>query len=132
MSGPPVRGVYFYCAFAFFAGTTRDGPNGLAAKSASETPVMPTNRAATTRRLKKADFEVDFFLTVELSFLPPPSCILDGGSGGDEEPSGGGESPPPLLDPFFDRRVNEKYARQKPNVNLPSFFPVTPSHLLLS
>ena len=36
-------------------------PYGLAAKSASETPVMPTNRAAKTRRLKKADREVDFF-----------------------------------------------------------------------
>src|SRR5262249_29999358 len=110
MSGPPVRGLYFCCAFAFFAGTTRDGPNGLAAKSASETPVMPTNRAATTRRLKKADFEVDFFLRVELSFLPPPSCILDGGSGGDEEPSGGGKCPPPDSDPFSDGEFNENYA----------------------
>jgi hypothetical protein len=34
---------------------------GLAAKSASETPVIPTKSAAKTRRLKKADREVDFF-----------------------------------------------------------------------
>jgi hypothetical protein len=52
------------CGFTGFGGVP-DGPvlriNGLAAKSASETPVMPTNRAAKTRRLKKADREVDFF-----------------------------------------------------------------------
>src|SRR5437870_9080378 len=49
----------FCCGFTCFAAPARD--NGFAAKSASETPVMPTNRAAKTRRLKKADCEVDFF-----------------------------------------------------------------------
>jgi hypothetical protein len=54
--------LYFCCALA---PTEADGrlpcPNGLAPKSASETPVMPTNRPAKMRRLKKADCEVDFF-----------------------------------------------------------------------
>src|SRR5439155_25504555 len=36
-------------------------PNGLAARSASEMPVIPTNSPIKTRGLKNADREVDFF-----------------------------------------------------------------------
>jgi len=65
MSLDLARGLFFCCAFTGFAADGRDGPaarpSGLAAKSASERPVMPTNRAAKMRRLKKADCEVDFF-----------------------------------------------------------------------
>ncbi len=57
--------IYCCCCFTGFTAGAADGlvprPSGLAAKSASEMPVMPTNRAAKTRRLKKADREVDFF-----------------------------------------------------------------------
>src|SRR6266481_9449270 len=56
-------------------------PNGLAARSASEMPVIPTNSPIKTRRLKNADREVDFFfmcgygldelsLKLEVSLLP--------------------------------------------------------------
>src|SRR5947209_19117459 len=62
-------------------------PNGLAARSASEMPVIPTNSPIKTRRLKNADREVDFFfmcgygldelsLNLEVSLLPkaPANC----------------------------------------------------------
>ena len=65
MSPAPARGLYFCCGFTGFTAGAPDGvvprTNGFAAKSASEMPVMPTNKAAKTRRLKKADCEVDFF-----------------------------------------------------------------------
>jgi hypothetical protein len=57
--------AFFFCCFTGFTAGARDGrvlrANGLAAKSASETPVMPTSRAAKMRKLKKAEREVDFF-----------------------------------------------------------------------
>jgi hypothetical protein len=64
MSMDLVSGLYF-CCFAGLAADGRDGPvlraNGLAAKSASDTPVMQTSSPTKTRRLKNADREVDFF-----------------------------------------------------------------------
>jgi len=49
-----------------FAGALR--PAGFAASRASETPATPINRPTKTRRLKKADCEVDFFFIDEVSF----------------------------------------------------------------
>jgi hypothetical protein len=63
----------FFCCFTGFTAGARDGlvlrANGLAAKSASETPVMPTNRAAKMRILKNADREVDFFFISGVGYL---------------------------------------------------------------
>ena len=65
MSIDPARGLYFCCGFTGFTAGATDAlvprASGLAAKSASEMPVMPTNKATKTRRLKNADCEVDFF-----------------------------------------------------------------------
>ena len=55
-----------YVCLAFTAGVVVPRTNGFAAKSASETPVMPTNSAAKTRRLRNADCEVDFFFMSSL------------------------------------------------------------------
>src|SRR5437660_750663 len=60
------RGLYFWLFFAEGAAVPRT--NGLAAKSASETPVMQTSRPAKTRRLKKAEFEVEFFFIFGYAF----------------------------------------------------------------
>jgi hypothetical protein len=38
--------------------------------SARKTPARTTNRPIKTRRLKKADFEVDFFFIDEVEFFP--------------------------------------------------------------
>src|SRR6266480_2556454 len=49
----PVVTLYFGCAFAApEADGPLERPNGLAPKSASERPVIPTNRPTKTRRLK--------------------------------------------------------------------------------
>ncbi|PYK51121.1 MAG: hypothetical protein DME51_04020 [Verrucomicrobia bacterium] len=54
-----VSGEYFCCAFETVLLAPR--PNGLAANSARERPVVMINRPIKTRRLKKADREEDFF-----------------------------------------------------------------------
>ncbi len=75
MSPPDLARAPYGCCFTGFGGAP-DGPvpriNGLAAKSASEMPVMPTKKAAKTRRLKNADCEVDFFFMGSVwSFFSP-------------------------------------------------------------
>ena len=61
----------FCCAFAELAAIAENTPKP---SSARETPARSTNKPIKTRRLKKADFEVDVFFTVlrdikELAFF---------------------------------------------------------------
>src|SRR6266481_3331420 len=61
----------FCCNCPAFAGGALRPAGFAVANSARDTPVVPMNRATKTRRLKKADFEADFFFILIVLVLNP-------------------------------------------------------------